>query len=93
LPASRWWLRDGRNSRAVPGRGVVQKIRAIAGLEVGIDACYKIAQDLLDDGQFGQAYVLSGFNYASGINEGLELKANYVNGNFRAWGNLGGRPR
>jgi outer membrane receptor protein involved in Fe transport len=68
--------------------GVVQKIRAVPGLEVGIDAYYKIARDLLDDGQFGQAYVLSGFNYASGINEGLELKANYTNGNFRAWGNL-----
>jgi len=68
--------------------GVVQKIRAIPGLEVGIDAYYKSARDLLDDGQFGQAYVLSGFNYAHGINEGVELKANYVNGNFRAYGNL-----
>lgn len=68
--------------------GVVQKIPAIPGLEVGIDAYYKLARDLLDDGQFGQAYVLSGFNYASGINEGLELKANYTNGNFRAYGNL-----
>jgi outer membrane receptor protein involved in Fe transport len=68
--------------------GVVQKIRAVPGLEVGVDAYYKIARDLLDDGQFGQAYVLSGFNYASGINRGLELKATYVNGNFRAWGNL-----
>jgi outer membrane receptor protein involved in Fe transport len=68
--------------------GVVQKIRAVPGLEVGVDAYYKIARDLLDDGQFGQAYVLSGFNYASGINRGLELKATYLNGNFRAWGNL-----
>jgi len=68
--------------------GVVQKIRAIPGFEVGIDAYYKSARDLLDDGQFGQAYVLSGFNYARGINEGVELKANYVNGNFRAYGNL-----
>jgi outer membrane receptor protein involved in Fe transport len=68
--------------------GVVQKIRAIPGLEVGIDAYYKSARDLLDDGQFGAAYVLSGFNYARGINEGVELKANYTNGNFRAYGNL-----
>ena len=68
--------------------GVVQKIRAIPGFEVGIDAYYKSARNLLDDGQFGQAYVLSGFNYARGINEGVELKANYVNGNFRAYGNL-----
>ena len=68
--------------------GIVQKIRAIPGLEVGIDAYYKLARDLLDDGQFGQAYVLSGFNYANGINEGVELKANYTNGNFRAYGSL-----
>ena len=68
--------------------GVVQKISAIPGLEVGIDGYYKIATDLLDDGQFGAAYVLSGFNYAHGINEGVELKANYTNGNFHAYGNL-----
>jgi outer membrane receptor protein involved in Fe transport len=60
----------------------------LPGLTVGLDAYYKIAQDLLDDGQFGQALVLSGFNYAKGENEGLELKVNYVNGNFRAYGNL-----
>ena len=68
--------------------GVVQKIRAIPGLEVGIDAYYKTASDLLDDGQFGQAYVLTGFNYARGTNEGVELKATYTNGNFRTYGNL-----
>jgi outer membrane receptor protein involved in Fe transport len=68
--------------------GVVQKIHAIPGLEVGIDAYYKTATDLLDDGQFGQAYVLTAFNYARGTNEGVELKASYTNGNFRAYGNL-----
>lgn len=68
--------------------GVVQKIYPIPGLEVGIDGYYKIATDLLDDGQFGAAYVLSGFNYARGENMGVELKANYTNGNFRAYGNL-----
>ena len=68
--------------------GVVQKIYAIPGFEVGVDAYYKTARDLLDDGQFGAAYVLSGFNYERGTNEGLEVKANYVNGNFRAYGNI-----
>jgi len=68
--------------------GVVQKIHAIPGLEVGIDGYYKIARDLLDDGQFGAAYVLNGFNYDRGINEGVELKATYTNGNFRVYGNL-----
>jgi hypothetical protein len=68
--------------------GIVQKIYAIPGLEVGLDAYYKTATDLLDDGQFGAAYVLSAFNYAWGTNEGVEFKANYTNGNFRAYGNV-----
>jgi outer membrane receptor protein involved in Fe transport len=68
--------------------GVVQKIYPIPGLEVGIDAYYKTARDLLDDGQFGQAYVLDGFNYAKGENDGIELKATYTNGNFRAYVNV-----
>ena len=68
--------------------GVVQKIYAIPGLELGIDAYYKTATDLLDDGQFGAAYVLAAFNYARGINEGVELKASYNNGNLHLYGNL-----
>jgi outer membrane receptor protein involved in Fe transport len=82
------------NSPVLPERanvfdvGVVQKIYAIPGLEVGVDGYYKIASDLLDDGQFGAAYVLNGFNYERGENLGLELKSTYTNGNFRAYGNV-----
>jgi outer membrane receptor protein involved in Fe transport len=68
--------------------GVDQKIHAIPGLEVGIDAYYKTARDLLDDGQFGAAYVLTAFNYERAQNMGLELKSSYTNGNFRIYGNL-----
>ena len=68
--------------------GVVQKVLPIPGLEVGADVYYKIARDLLDDGQFGAAYVLSGFNYDRANNLGLELKSSYVNGNLRVYGNL-----
>jgi outer membrane receptor protein involved in Fe transport len=68
--------------------GVVQKIAPIPGLEVGADVYYKIARDLLDDGQFGAAYVLSGFNYDRANNLGLELKSSYTNGNFRIYGNV-----
>ena len=66
--------------------GVDQKL--LPGLTVGVDAYYKIARDLLDDGQFGQAYVLDGFNYDKGVNKGVELKVKYQNGKFRAYGNL-----
>jgi outer membrane receptor protein involved in Fe transport len=82
------------NSPVLPERshvfdvGVVQKIYPIPGLEVGVDGYYKIARDLLDDGQFGAAYVLNGFNYDRGENMGLELKAMYTNGNLRAYANV-----
>ena len=58
------------------------------GLEVGLDAYYKIAKDLIDDGQFGQAYVLTAFNYAKGENEGLELKLKYAKDGVLVYGNL-----
>ena len=68
--------------------GVIQTIHSVPGLEVGVDAYYKTARDLLDDGQFGAAYVLKGFNYERGENVGVELKSTYTNGNFRAYGNI-----
>jgi outer membrane receptor protein involved in Fe transport len=58
------------------------------GLTVGIDAYYKTARDLLDDGQFGAAYVLTAFNYDRAENVGVELKSSYTNGNFRIYGNV-----
>jgi outer membrane receptor protein involved in Fe transport len=68
--------------------GVTQKLFFIPGLEAGIDTYYKRATNLLDDGQFGQALVLTAFNYARAYNSGVEFKANYVNENFRAYANL-----
>jgi outer membrane receptor protein involved in Fe transport len=62
--------------------------RDCATLDLGVDAYYKIAQDLLDNGNFGQALVLSAFNYAKGINEGVQFTAKYKAGNFQAYGNL-----
>ncbi len=66
--------------------GVTQRV--LPGLDLGVDAYYKVAKNLLDDGQFGQALVLSAFNYDHAYNEGVEFKANYQNGSFRAYGNL-----
>ncbi len=68
--------------------GVDQKIYAIPGLEVGLDAYYKTARDLLDDGQFGAAYVLTAFNYDRAQNYGVEFKTSYTNGNLRLYGNV-----
>ncbi|MDI4640313.1 TonB-dependent receptor [Rhodoblastus acidophilus] len=66
--------------------GIEQKV--LPGLTIGIDGYLKWAQDLLDDGQFGQALVLTAFNYAKGFNQGLEFKVNYEQGDFRAYANL-----
>ena len=57
-------------------------------LDLGIDAYYKMATDLIDNGLFGQAYVLSAFNYAQGVVEGVELSAKFHSGNFQAYANL-----
>jgi outer membrane receptor protein involved in Fe transport len=66
--------------------GVDQTV--LPGLSAGLDAYYKIATDLIDDGQFGQAVVLTQFNWARGYSEGAEAKIKYQNGNFNAYANF-----
>ncbi len=44
----------------------------LPGLTAGVDGYYKRVTDFLDDGQFGEAQVLSQLNYANGWGEGLE---------------------
>jgi outer membrane receptor for ferrienterochelin and colicin len=44
---------------------------------VGIDGYYKQVTNLLDEGQFGRALILTPFNYAKGFQEGVELSATY----------------
>ncbi|MGO9022974.1 MAG: TonB-dependent receptor [Beijerinckiaceae bacterium] len=66
--------------------GVTQKIAP--GLEAGVDAYYKRARNLIDDGQFGQALVLTAFNYDRAYNTGVELTAKYKYDNFSAYANL-----
>jgi outer membrane receptor protein involved in Fe transport len=66
--------------------GITQTI--FPGLEIGIDAYYKIARDLLDDGQFGAALVLDAFNYEKAVNKGIEITTKYNWGNFSAYGNV-----
>jgi opacity protein-like surface antigen/outer membrane receptor protein involved in Fe transport len=56
-------------------------------LEVGVDAYYKASQDLIDDGQFGQALILTAFNYARAENYGGEFTARFRYGNFAFDGN------
>ncbi len=60
----------------------------LPGLTMGLDAYYKMARDMIDDGQFGAAVVLTQFNYARGYSEGGEFKLKYTNGNFNAYANF-----
>ena len=66
--------------------GIDQKV--LPGLDMGLDVYYKDVRDLIDDGQFGQAVVLTQFNWARGYSEGGEVKAKYTNGNFYAYANF-----
>jgi outer membrane receptor protein involved in Fe transport len=66
--------------------GVTQKI--MEGWNVGLDGFYKSSHSTLDEGQFGQALILSSFNYKRGEIYGGEFTTNYEHGPFSAYGNL-----
>jgi outer membrane receptor protein involved in Fe transport len=51
-------------------------------LTVTADAYYKKIRNMLDEGQFGQALILSPFNYDRGYAKGLELSAVYSEKNW-----------
>jgi hypothetical protein len=63
--------------------GVTQKIAE--GFNVGIDGFYKSSHSVLDEGQFGEALILSSFNYKRGEIYGGEFTANYDKGGFTAY--------
>ena len=60
----------------------------LPGLEAGLDAYYKNATDLIDDGQFGAGLCAHRIQLRQGENFGVELSAKYKNGPFQAYGNI-----
>ena len=64
------------------------EIRPARGLKIGLDSYYKLKRNLLDEGQFGSALVLSPYNYAKGYAWGVELSANYTRGPFDVYANV-----
>jgi outer membrane receptor protein involved in Fe transport len=66
--------------------GITQKLAP--GLQVGLDAYYKMAHNQLDDGFFGQTLILSPFNYRVGMVEGVEFTATYNKGGFTTFANI-----
>src|SRR5215472_4999112 len=60
----------------------------LPGLKAGIDAYYKIASNLLDEGQFGAPIFLTPFNYQKGLVRGVELTVSYDIENWSFCGNF-----
>ena len=58
------------------------------GFKLALDTYYKIKRNLLDEGQFGSALILSPFNYAKGYAWGVELSGNYTHGPIDLYANL-----
>ena len=56
--------------------------------QVGLDGYYKLVHDLLDEGQFGPALILTPFNYSHGYIYGSEFSATYTGDKLKAYGNL-----
>jgi len=65
--------------------GLEQKL---GGLTLGVDAYYKLARNLVDEGQFGAPIILTPFNYRKGYAKGIELSASYASGSFTAYANF-----
>ncbi len=57
------------------------------GWNVGLDGFYKSTHSVLDEGQFGEALILSSFNYSRGRIYGGEFTTNYDHGPFSLYGN------
>ncbi|HEY2616377.1 MAG TPA: TonB-dependent receptor [Acetobacteraceae bacterium] len=60
----------------------------IPGLTIGVDAYYKIAKNLIDEGQFGAPIILTAFNYAQGHVAGVQVTASYDQGPWSLYGNF-----
>jgi outer membrane receptor protein involved in Fe transport len=60
----------------------------LPGLKLGADVYYKIAKNLIDEGQFGAPIILTPFNYARGYATGVELTSSYDFENWSLYANL-----
>lgn len=64
------------------------------GFKLGVDGYWKIARDLIDEGQFGAPIILSVFNFGHANVLGVEFSGSYDVGNWSAYGNFSlGRER
>ncbi|MBM9403707.1 TonB-dependent receptor [Gluconacetobacter azotocaptans] len=66
--------------------GITQQI--LPGWRASFDAYYKLAHNLIDEGQFGAPIILSGFNYRRGQVNGYEVSTSYDRGPLSLYGNM-----
>jgi outer membrane receptor protein involved in Fe transport len=66
--------------------GIQQKVTK--HLTVGLDGYDRYAKNLIDEGQFGEAIILTPYNYQTGWIYGAEFTTQYNRGPFRAYWNL-----
>jgi outer membrane receptor protein involved in Fe transport len=59
----------------------------VPGLTVGLDGYYKLATNLIDEGQFGAPIILTAFNYAKARVGGAEFTLSYDQGPWSIYGN------
>jgi outer membrane receptor protein involved in Fe transport len=57
------------------------------GLTVGLDGYYKLAKNLIDEGQFGAPIIFTAFNYAKAYVDGAVLTISYDQGPWSIYGN------
>lgn len=85
-------LPSAANSPVVPERDDYYDAGAThnftPALHMGLDAYYKDAKHLLDEGQFGAALIFSPFNYVKGRVWGIEYSENYAQGDLSEYFNL-----
>ena len=60
----------------------------LPGLEMGIDAYYKLDHDQIDDGQFGAANISAPYNFDTASMYGVDLSADYTHDGFTAYGDF-----
>ncbi len=60
----------------------------LPGFKIGIDGYIKVAQDLIDEGQFGAPIILSVFNYSHANVYGSELTGSYDRNDLSIYGNF-----
>ena len=66
--------------------GVAQEV--LPRFNVGVDAYYRKASQIIDEGQFGPALIFENFNYNKGRNYGVEVTSSYSNENLSTYANF-----